>query len=139
MNDNVIFVNPDGKFNSVLQNEAYELQRILSDSDALSIYLVSTNKEHTVEVVFEAYIEYFCHRSKRVMDLSTDKRELFSMIVNSAIFYWLEKESCGTFSLQLDSDAKHFQINTENDVIDVVTYNFMKVNVLDPLEHATQI
>jgi hypothetical protein len=129
MNDNVMFINPDGKFNSVMQNEAYELQRILSDPDALSIYLVSTNKEHTIEVVFDAYIEYFCHRSKRVMDLSTDKKELFSLVENSDIFYWLEKEGCGTFSLETHNDAKHFQINAENDVIDIVTYNFMKVNV----------
>jgi hypothetical protein len=120
-----------------MQNEAYKLQRILSDLDALSIYLVSANKEHTIEVIFDAYIEYFCHRSKRVMDLSTDKKELFSLVENSDIFFWLEKESCGIFSLQLYSDAKHFQINTENDVIDVVTYNFIKVNVLNSQEHAT--
>jgi hypothetical protein len=130
MNDKLIFINPDGKFKTSLQNETYKLQRILKNPDAISIYLISINKEFIIEVVFDAYVEYFCHRIKRGDTITSNKKKLFSLVENSDVFNWLEKESCGIFSFQSDNNAKHFQINTENDVIDIVTYNLIRLNVL---------
>jgi hypothetical protein len=130
MNGKTILENPDGKFNTLSRDETYILRRIMSNPDALLTYLVSANNKHKIEAIFDGYIEYFRHTTKKDSLICADKKRLFSVVENSDIFIWLEKESCGTFSAR-KNEAKHFQINTENDVIDIVTYGFIKVNVLD--------